>query len=107
MGGDLGNDSNLLSFCLRICFISMILMFMILFCRVSDFSKIFAKKLGFSESVLNATLWGDYYINTKLKRIMKGAQEKAKKPLFVQLVLENIWSMYEAVVVRKVSCIFY
>lgn len=32
---------------------------------------------------------------------MKGAQEKAKKPLFVQLVLENIWTMYDTIVVRK------
>lgn len=74
--------------------------------RISDFAKIFSKKLGFNETVLNATLWGNYYINTKLKRIMKGAQEKAKKPLFVQLVLENIWAMYEAVAVRKVSLWF-
>ena len=33
---------------------------------------------------------------------MKGAQEKAKKPLFVQLILENIWAIYDAVAVRKV-----
>lgn len=32
---------------------------------------------------------------------MKGAQEKAKKPVFVQLILENIWSLYDTVVVRK------
>ena len=34
---------------------------------------------------------------------MKGAQEKAKKPLFVQFILDNIWAVYEAIVVRKVS----
>ena len=27
-----------------------------------------------------------------------GAQAKAKKPLFVQLILENIWALYEAIV---------
>ena len=27
-----------------------------------------------------------------------GAQAKAKKPLFVQLILDNIWALYEAVV---------
>jgi ribosome assembly protein 1 len=70
--------------------------------RISDFAKIYSKKVGFKESVLNATLWGDFFMNTKLKRIMKGAQEKAKKPLFVQLILENIWAMYDAVFVRKV-----
>ncbi|CAB0034009.1 unnamed protein product [Trichogramma brassicae] len=68
---------------------------------VHDFAKIFAAKLGFSERVLSKTLWGDYYLNTKLKRIMKGAQEKAKKPLFVQLILENIWTLYETVVTRR------
>jgi ribosome assembly protein 1 len=33
---------------------------------------------------------------------MKGAQERAKKPLFVQFVLENIWAVYDTVVIRKV-----
>ena len=68
---------------------------------IKDFAKIFATKLGFSEKVLLKTLWGDYYLNSKSKRIMKGAQEKAKKPLCVQLILENLWSLYETVVTRK------
>jgi ribosome assembly protein 1 len=34
---------------------------------------------------------------------MKGAQEKAKKPLFVQFVLEKLWAVYDAIVIRKVS----
>lgn len=68
---------------------------------IKDFAEIFAKKLGFSEKVLSKTLWGDYYLNSKSKRIMRGAQEKAKKPLCVQLILENLWALYETVVVRK------
>ncbi|XP_043474180.1 elongation factor-like GTPase 1 [Leptopilina heterotoma] len=68
---------------------------------IREFAKIYAEKLGFSEGVLMKTLWGDYYLNGKLKRIFKGAQEKAKKPLFVQLILENIWIMYDTVVIRK------
>jgi len=36
------------------------------------FAKIYAGKLGFSESVLKKTLWGDFYINTKSKKIMRG-----------------------------------
>ena len=31
----------------------------------------------------------------KAKKIMKGAQAKGKKPLFVQMILENIWAVYE------------
>ncbi|RZF46487.1 hypothetical protein LSTR_LSTR007603 [Laodelphax striatellus] len=69
--------------------------------RVEDFAKLYADKLGVREEVLRRTLWGDYYLNSKTKRIMKGAQEKAKKPLFVQLVLENIWAVYETIAVRK------
>ncbi|KAK3919473.1 Elongation factor-like GTPase 1 [Frankliniella fusca] len=69
--------------------------------RVTDFAKVLSTKLGISEVVLNKTLWGDFYLNTKTKRIMRGAQEKAKKPLFVQMVLENLWSVYENIVVRK------
>ena len=70
------------------------------FC-IKQFAKIFADKLGFSERVLMKTLWGDYYLNMKLKRILKGAQAKAKKPLFVQLILESIWTLYDNVLIRK------
>lgn len=68
---------------------------------VKEFARIYAEKLGFSERVLLKTLWGDYYMNVKAKRIMKGAQEKAKKPLFVSLILENVWALYDAVLTRK------
>ncbi|XP_011339302.1 elongation factor-like GTPase 1 isoform X2 [Ooceraea biroi] len=68
---------------------------------IKEFAKIYSNKLGFSERVLCKTLWGDFYLNNKTKRIMKGAQEKAKKPLFVQLILDNIWLLYETVVIRK------
>ncbi|CAC5382553.1 RIA1 [Mytilus coruscus] len=66
-----------------------------------QFAKLFSKKTGINKDVLLKTLWGDYFLNSKTKRIMKGAQAKGKKPLFVQIVLENIWSVYEAVYVRK------
>ncbi|KAL6428375.1 hypothetical protein ACFW04_008571 [Cataglyphis niger] len=68
---------------------------------IKEFAKIYSNKLGFSEKVLRKTLWGDFYINNKTKRIMKGAQEKAKKPLFVQFILDNIWVLYETVVMRR------
>ncbi|KAL1139273.1 hypothetical protein AAG570_006259 [Ranatra chinensis] len=70
------------------------------FC-VNDFAKLYSKKLEVSEDALRRTLWGNYYFNSKNKKIMKGAQEKAKKPLFVQLVLENIWSLYDIICIRK------
>ncbi|PWA30378.1 hypothetical protein CCH79_00020583, partial [Gambusia affinis] len=61
----------------------------------------YSQKMGIRIEVLLKTLWGDFYLNTKIQRIMKGAQTKGKKPLFVQLVLDNIWSLYDAVVIRR------
>jgi len=69
--------------------------------RVEQFANIYSSKLGIDEKKLCKTLWGDYYVNTKTKRVMKGAQEKGKKPLFVQFILENMWSVYDAVIFRK------
>ncbi|XP_064123267.1 elongation factor-like GTPase 1 isoform X1 [Loxodonta africana] len=64
---------------------------------IEHFAKIYSEKIGIKKEVLLKTLWGDYYINMKAKKIMKVDQAKGKKPLFVQLILENIWSLYDAV----------
>uniref|UniRef100_A0A8D1GMP8 Elongation factor-like GTPase 1 n=1 Tax=Sus scrofa TaxID=9823 RepID=A0A8D1GMP8_PIG len=64
---------------------------------IEHFAKIYSQKTGIRKEVLLKTLWGDYYINMKAKKIMKVDQAKGKKPLFVQLILENIWSLYDAV----------
>lgn len=44
------------------------------FFRISHFAKIYAAKLGAKEELLKKTLWGDFYLNSKTKQIMKGAQ---------------------------------
>lgn len=62
----------------------------------------YASKLGINKNILTKTLWGDFYLHAKSKRIFKGAQAKAKKPLFVQFILENIWAVYDAVLKRLV-----
>ncbi|XP_058521523.1 elongation factor-like GTPase 1 [Ochotona princeps] len=64
---------------------------------IEHFAKIYSQKIGIKKEVLLKTLWGNYYINMKAKKIMKADQAKGKKPLFVQLILENIWSLYDAV----------
>lgn len=69
--------------------------------RVHDFAQIYASKLNIPVDKLEQVLWGDYYYNTKKQECLKGAQEKAKKPMFVQFVLENIWNLYEVIAVRK------
>eukprot|EP00118_Oscarella_pearsei_P010016 m.59507 g.59507 ORF g.59507 m.59507 type:complete len:232 (+) comp34886_c0_seq10:985-1680(+) len=68
---------------------------------ISHFAQLFASKLGVNPDVLRKTLWGDYYYHSKSKRIFKGAQAKGKKPLFVQFVLENVWAVYDAVLISR------
>lgn len=68
---------------------------------IEDFAEILHLKHGFSKKVLQTTLWGNYYLDSKNKQVKKGAQEQAKKPLFVKLVLENIWMLYETILVRR------
>lgn len=68
---------------------------------IQDFSRILSKKNGFSEKVLCKTLWGNYYLDSKSKQVKKGAQENVKKPLFVKLILENIWLLYDTIIVKK------
>ena len=69
---------------------------------IDDFARMYSSKLGIKEGILKKTLWGDYYLHAKSKRILGGAQAKAKKPLFVQFVLENLWAVYDALVRRSV-----
>ena len=70
-------------------------------CSIHEFADIFSKKFGVKSEILAKTLWGDFYLNTKSKRIMKGAQGKGKKPLFVQFILESLWTVYDAILEKK------
>ncbi|KAG7178014.1 elongation factor-like GTPase 1 [Homarus americanus] len=70
---------------------------------IHHFADLYSAKLGMNKAVLNKTLWGDNYIATKggQKRIMSGARDKRKNPLFVTLILENLYKVYDNVMVRK------
>ncbi|KAJ3593570.1 hypothetical protein NHX12_005904 [Muraenolepis orangiensis] len=59
--------------------------------RIQQFAHIYSQKMGIKEEVLLKTLWGDFFLNAKAKKIMRGAQ----------LVLDNIWTLYDAVVIRR------
>ena len=65
---------------------------------VRQFASLYEKKLGIKRSVLEKVLWGDFYLDPKTKRVLssKHLKGRALKPMFVQLVLDNIWAVYEA-----------
>lgn len=47
---------------------------LILFSSIRHFAQMYSERMGIKKEVLLKTLWGDFYLNTKAKRIMKGAQ---------------------------------
>jgi ribosome assembly protein 1 len=65
---------------------------------VTQFAAIYEKKLGIRKHILEKVLWGDFYLDPKTKRVLssKHLKGRALKPMFVQLVLDNIWAVYEA-----------
>ena len=70
--------------------------------RVGKFAHLYAVKLGMKEANLRTVLWGDFYLDPKTKRVIsyKHLKGRALKPLFVQFVLENLWAVYDAVVLN-------
>ncbi|KAF2762674.1 elongation factor 2 [Pseudovirgaria hyperparasitica] len=65
---------------------------------VKQFSAIYEKKLGMKRANLEKVLWGDFYLEPKTRRVLAPKHLKGRnlKPMFVQLVLDNIWAVYEA-----------
>jgi ribosome assembly protein 1 len=65
---------------------------------VRQFAVLYEKKLGIKRSVLEKVLWGDFYLDPKTKRLLSSKHLKGRnlKPMFVQLVLDNIWAVYGA-----------
>ncbi|PKS13282.1 hypothetical protein jhhlp_000053 [Lomentospora prolificans] len=65
---------------------------------VRQFSGLYEKKLGINRANLQKVLWGSFYLDPKTKKLLgaKHLRGRALKPLFVQLVLEPIWTVYKA-----------
>ena len=63
-----------------------------------QFAALWEKKLGIKRATLEKVLWGDFYLDPKTKRLLGSKHLKGRnlKPLFVQLVLDNIWAVYDA-----------
>lgn len=76
----------------------------VVFCSAVDgwafnipmFAQLFSVKLGVSESSLQRVLYGDYYYHSKDKKVST-RPNKQNKVMFVQLILDNIWSIYDTI----------
>lgn len=65
---------------------------------VRQFASLYEKKLGMKRSAMEKVLWGDFYLDPKTRKVLAQKHLKGRnlKPMFVQLVLEQIWAVYEA-----------
>lgn len=69
--------------------------------RISEFARLFSNRFGLSEKVLTKTLWGEYYLQGKSKRIVRKKSTDVHdnaKPMFVQFVLFNLHSVYDTLI---------
>lgn len=73
--------------------------------NLQQFANIFESKLGIPSDELAKYLYGDNYYNSRMKKVIQGAQnlktKSASKPMFVQLILENIWAVYHNVILTR------
>lgn len=65
---------------------------------VRQFASLYEKKLGIKRSVLQKVLWGSFYLDPKTRKVLgpKHLKGRSLKPIFVQLVLDQIWAVYQA-----------
>ncbi|POR34917.1 Ribosome assembly protein 1 [Tolypocladium paradoxum] len=65
-------------------------------CR--QFASLYEKKLGIRRGLMEKVLWGTFYLDPKTKKVLGPKHLKGRnlKPMFVQLVLEPIWTVYQA-----------
>jgi len=70
--------------------------------RIGKFAQLYAQKLNIKEANLRRVLWGDFFLDPKTKRVISYKYLKGRrlKPLFVQFVLENVWAVYDAVILN-------
>lgn len=65
---------------------------------VRQFASLYEKKLGIKRNIMEKVLWGDFYLDPKTRKVLGRKHLKGRnlKPMFVQLVLEQVWAIYQA-----------
>ena len=61
------------------------------------FAGLLARKLGIQGDVLRQTLWGEYFYNSKTKRVFSRDPKGKLRPMFSEFVLGTIWKVYKAI----------
>lgn len=71
--------------------------------NIGQLAKFYEQKLGAKRENLQKVLWGDFYLDPKTKKIInnKGLKGRNLKPLFTSLILDNIWQIYENIIIER------
>jgi len=68
---------------------------------ILTFARIWMRKLGLKPGQLVRHLWGDFVLNVKTLAVSRYTPESKAKPMFVAMILDPIWQIYEATVLGK------
>ncbi|KAH9468798.1 hypothetical protein MJO28_005162 [Puccinia striiformis f. sp. tritici] len=76
--------------------------------NISSFATIWSKKLNIDPNKLQSCLWGDFFYDPKSKKVLnkkqqQSSQNSAIKPMFVQFILDNLWAVYDSVILNPDS----
>ncbi|SCU92474.1 LAFA_0F10836g1_1 [Lachancea sp. 'fantastica'] len=71
--------------------------------NIGQLAKFYEQKLGAKRENLQKVLWGDFFMDPKTKKFInsKGLKGRTLKPLFVSLILENIWKIYNNILIDR------
>lgn len=68
---------------------------------INTFARIWSAKLGVKRGLLVRHLWGDFVFNIKSLTVTRYVADSNAKPMFVSMILDPIWQLYEATVIDQ------
>nr|CDS32512.1 elongation factor Tu GTP binding [Hymenolepis microstoma] len=73
--------------------------------RISDFADLWAERMKLPKKGLLKALWGDYYFAPSPDggppRVKSNARSKNKNPVFVQLIIDNLYHIYNKIILEE------
>ncbi len=68
---------------------------------IGQFSRIWAKKMDAKPGSLRQMMWGPHVYHAKTRKVSAWTHGSEQKPMFVSMILDPVWQVYEAAMLRK------
>ena len=72
---------------------------------IRQFADLYGPILGINKNKLAQCMWGDYVYKEKTKTVGTWTPSSSSPPMFVKMVLSNIWKVYKSVYKRNEEAI--